>query len=260
MSHKILTFSPLHQNGATAFGMMLSQALTYSNMRSLFTFTQVDSLAPKYIGVNELKDPSRSVMQLYKLASLGKLKNSEILEYAVSYTKNAYIMDMSNKTLTEKNQCSLVRHILSNVPTEVIVCDDSTDGTSNTSQALLDMADQVFLVITPSEKNFRQLKEWLELPYIRSRDDVYIVINYYDEAISSVRNIARGLGLKASHVCKMHYNPYITKCAMEGSLHTIIPYMNAMDPRVTNLSGDFKELVSCVHNEVMMKQKKDRRR
>lgn len=256
MSHKILTFAPLHQNGATVFSMLLSQALTYSNMRTLFTFTQVESLAPGYVGVTGLSDPSRSVMQLVKLIDIGSLKNNEILDYACLYEKNAYMMDLSNKTLTDKNQRKIVRHMFRSVPTDVVVCDDSSDSNNMTSKALLEEADQVFLVITPSKKNYVQLKEWLELPHIKHRKDVYVVLNYYNEAVGAVRDIARSIGMKASHVCKLHYNPYITKCTLSGQLHTILPAMHGKDVRVTNLTGDFRELLSCVSSEMMLSKKR----
>ncbi len=254
MSHKIITCAPSRQCGSTVFGMLLNQALTYSNMRSMFTFTEVGSLAPEYISVKDLADPTRSVMQLVKLIELGALKENEILDFATSYAKNSYIMDLSNRTLTEKVTRKVVRHVFKHVPTDVIICDDSTDTENITSEALIEDANQIFIVITPSKKNYALLHDWLRNSKFNGKKNVYVVVNYYNEAIGSMRDISRYIGLPAKRVCHLHFNPYITKCSLNGALQDVIPYMADKDPRLTNLTGDMKSVTDCVLSEMGVKR------
>lgn len=256
MSHKIITFSPLRQSGATVFGLLLNQALTYSNMRSLFTFTEVGSRAPEYINIGNLADPTRSVMQLVKLIELGALKEAEILDFATAYAQSSYIMDLSNRTLTEKTTRKMVRHVFKHVPTDVIICDDSTDSDNITSEALVEDANQIFLVTTPGRKSYEQLREWLRYSKFNNKKNVYVVVNYYNEAIGAIRDISKTIGLPASRVCKLHYNPYIAKCALDGKLNEIIPYMQQKDVRLTNLIGDMSELTRCVQREMSTKRRR----
>lgn len=256
MSHKIITFAPLRQNGATVFGMLLAQALTYNNLRTLFTFTEVGSRAPEYVSVKNLSDPTRSVMQLVKLIELGALKSNEILDFSVAYGKNAYVMDLSNRTLTEKTQRQTVRHVLKNVPTDIVICDDSTDSDNITSEALIEDSNQIFLVITPSPKNYEQLREWLRMSKFHDRKDVYVVVNYYNEAVGAIRDIAHAIGLPANRVYKLHYNPYIARCSINGALQEIVPYMYEKDPRLTNLIGDMRALTTCVQSEMSARKRR----
>lgn len=256
MAHKILVMSPLHNVGSSTVSLMLSQGLTYDGKSTTLLFTQTGSLVPRYIGIEDVKDPTRSVMQIVKLIDNGAINDSDIIDYAYQYTKNGWLLNASDESMADKDREQVIKHVYSRVTTDVVICDNSEDITSPITSELLSESDLLFIVIDMSTKARERLQKWLESPVLKDFKDIYIIVNNYNEVVSSVRNYAKVLKLPANRVCKLHYNPWITKCTAVGQLHTILPLSKELDPRVCNLNCDINELSQCVNGAMILKIKK----
>lgn len=256
MAHKVLVLSPMSNMGTTCVATFIAQALTYSNKTSMLVFTEKDSLLPHYVGIEDVNDPTRSVMQIVRLIDSGSINDNDIIDYAHSMSKNAHLLNLSDKSLKDSDRVQVVNHVYNRVSTNVTLCDCSEDLGTKFSKTLIEFSDQIFIVIDPSIKSAQKLKLWLQHPSLLGNPNVYVVINRYNEVIDSARNLAKYLGMPANRVCKVHYNPWVAKCSRSGSLTDIIPLAHEMDPRVVNLRNDMDELTQCIDGAIIMKNKK----
>lgn len=256
MSLKVCVMSPLHNLGSTVVSEMIAQGLTFDNKTTTLLFTQPNSLLPGYINIGTTQDPTRSIMQIVKLIDNGAIEDSDILDYAYSYTKNSWLLNVADPSLVGRDREQVISHVYQRVPTDVVVCDNSEDINSSLTQKLLAESDMIFIVIDMSKKCKDRLEAWMESPYLKGNPNVYIIVNKYDEVVSSVRNFARSIKMPANRVCKLHYNPWIMKCTGNGELHTILPFARALDPRVANLNNDICEITQCVNGAMVIRMKK----
>lgn len=252
MAFKVLVMSPLHQSGASAVSALMAQALTYSSKQVTLAYTDATSLLPKYLGIKNQNDPTRSIMQVAKLIQCGALEDRSIIDYTVEYSKNVHLMSFGDLAIDEKTTANIIKHVYGRVPTDICVVDGSYDLGTPVADSLIEMSDMVFIVVSPSRKDYVRMKYWLDSTQLAKHSDVFVIVNHYDEIISSVRDIAKTLGMAASRVCKVHENPWIRKMSLTGQLETIIPKVKAYDPRVANLSCDFNEISQCVISTMLL--------
>lgn len=256
MAHKILVMSPLHNMGATTVTTLLAQAATFDNKTVTLIFTQVNSNLPEYLGIKNINDPTRSIMQIMKLIDNGAISDDDILDYGYQFSQNAHLLNVADPALSGRDREQVVTHIFHRAPTHLSLCDCSEDIDSPLTQKLLDLADMVFLVIDMSKKSRDYLRSWFETPQLKDNHNVYVIINRYDEVVYAVRNYAKILQIPANTLCKVHYNPWITKCCNTKTLGTIMPCMRNLDPRVASLNNDFTELLQCINGDMVFKVKK----
>lgn len=257
MAHKVLVMSPLHNMGATVVATLLAQGATYDNKTTMLVYTEPTSLLPFYIGVDDVDDPTRSVMQIVKLIDSGAIADADIKDYAFSCTDNCYMLNIADKSLAEKDRIQVVKHVYSRVPTNLTVCDCSEDLDSKFTQSLIEESDMIFIVLDNSQKAYQRMKLWLQEPILQGRkNDVYVIVNCYNEVVTSVRNLAKKLGLPANRVCKLHYNPWITKCCLNGKLTEVLQSARVFDARTVNLRNDIDEFNQCIDGSIILKSKK----
>lgn len=256
MAHKILIMSPLHNMGSTVAASLLAQGLTFDNKSVMLLFTHPQSLMPQYLGIEDINDPTRSIMQVVKLIDNGAINDKDILDYSFSFTKNGYLLNVADRTLNDKDRTQIVDHVYNRAPTNIVVVDNSDDLDTKASQTLIEESDMIFLVVEPSLKAFQRLKLWKESPQFKDNPNIYVIVTHYNEVTFSVRNLAKYIGFPGNRVCKVHYNPWITKCCITGTLNTILPLSRELDPRVANLKCDIDELNQCVNGAIVIKNKK----
>lgn len=256
MAHRILVMSPLHNMGATVAASMLSQCLTFTNKTVTMLFTQAESLLPSYFGIDQVTDPTRSVMQIVRLIDNGAISDKDILDYTYNLAKNLHLLNVADRSLTEKDRVQVISHVYNRAATNVVVVDNSDDLETNFSRTLIEESDTIFIVVQPTVKAFQRLKLWVQSPQLKGNPNIYIIVNSYDEIVFSVRDMAKYIGFAANRVCKLHYNGWISKCCFTGTLHTILPLAREMDPRVANLKNDIEELQQCVDGAIIMQSKK----
>lgn len=235
--------------GTTVVATMLAQGVTFSNKTSTLLYTRDDSTLPKYLGIESVSDPTRSVMQIVKLIDNGAIQDKDILDYTYKYATNAYMLNTSDTSIADTDKRQIINHIYTRTPSDIVILDNSEDISHPLTKAMLDVSDVVFVVVQPSAKAFERLKVWLTYTGLKDKDSVYVIVNNYNEVVYSVRDLAKHMGLPARRVCKLHYNPWITKCCITGTLQTILPLSMNIDARVANLSNDIKEFNSCINSE-----------
>lgn len=251
MSCKVLFMSPLHNTGTSVIATMTAQCLTFDGKRSALTYTSELSPIPDYIGLENANDPTRSIMQLVRLLDAGAMTDDDIADYMHNYIHNGQLLNITDPSLTERDKTNIIQHVFSRIPTDVAICDNSDNIDTSASGKLLDEADCVFIVVNYSLKCFKYMKSWLESSYLMDRKNVFVIVNNYHEGISSVRDLAKYLGLPVNVVCKVHYNPWITKVCMTGQLTTVMPLSRELDPRVAELNADFTEIVQCITSVIV---------
>lgn len=256
MAHRILVMSPLHNMGATVVSTLLTQAATFDNKTATLIFTQPNSNLPDYLGIEDINDPTRSIMQIVRLIDNGAISDEDILDYAHQFAKNAYLLNVADPSLTGRDRDQVITHIFHRAPTHLSICDSSEDIDSSLSQKLIDLADMIFLVLDMSKKSRDYMHSWLDSPQLRDKNNVYIIVNRYDEVVFAIRNLAKVMQIPANRLCKLHYNPWITKCCNTRTLGTLIPTARVLDPRTAALNCDFNELLQCINGDMVFKIKK----
>lgn len=257
MALKIMVVSPLHQMGSSVVAAMIAQGATYNNKTSTLLFNQTGSKLPQYLGIEDLNDPTRSVMQIVKLIDNGAISDNDILDYTFNYATNAHLLNTASESIETKDALQIINHVYKRTPTDIVVIDNSEDITTKVSKQLIEDSDTIFVVIQPMPKAFERLKVWLEYSDLKDRPNVFVIVDYYNEVVFSIRDLARYIGLPASRVCKLHYNPWITKCCIKGQLNTVLPLAMDMDPRVVNLNNDIKELNAVINSEIYAASRRD---
>lgn len=255
MGHRILVMSPLHNLGSTFASAFIAHAMTFDNKTSTTVFTQVNSHMPAYLGIESVSDPTRSIMQIVRLIDNGALDDKNILDYAHNYSKNGWLLNLADQSLEGRDRDQVVRHIYSRVPTDVCICDNSDDLDTQLTKGLLEVSDMLFIVVDMSGKASERLSQWMATPILRDFKNVYVLVNKYSEVVSSLREYAKRVHVPANRVCKIHLNPWIQKCTLNGKLNTLIPSVRDLDPRVANLNADINELIQCINGDMLVKNK-----
>lgn len=252
-----MVISPLHNVGSSVVASMLAQGLTFSNKTSLLTFSDPGSNLPRYLGIENVNDPTRSVMQIVKLIDNGAIEDKDIMDYTFTYSKNAHLLNIADRSLQDRDRIQIINHVYGRSVTDVVIIDNSDDINTRFTGALMEMSDVIFVVVPPSKKAFERLKQWRTYTALADKPNVFVIISQYNEVVNSLRDMAKYIGLPASRVCKLHYNPWIAKCCMIGELHTILPLTMGLDPRVVNIYNDIKEFNSCIDNEIYVAARKE---
>lgn len=256
MAHRILVLSPLHNMGATVASCFLAQGATYGGHSSTLLFTEPHSPIPDYLGVDSVADPTRNITQVVELINSGAMANSEIITYAHTYEKNAFLMNTADPSLTDRAKIQTVTYIFERVQSDIVICDCSEDLGEAITNDLLELADMVFIVLDMSPKAVKYLKHWLTLPAFQGGPSLFVIVNKYDESIAALRDFSKTIGLSANRVCKIHYNPWIRKCCFSGTLPTILPLANTLDYRVATLKNDIIEFNQAIDSSLLLKSRK----
>ena len=256
MGLKVMVMSPLHNLGASVTSALIAQGLTFDNKTTTLLFTDADSRLPSYLGIEDVADPTRSVMQIVRLIDTGAIDDDDILEYAHQYVKNSYMLNVADPTLDEHDRIEVVQHIFNRVPTDVAIVDNTHDIDDEATADLLSASDALFIVTNMSPKGVERVKAWMDSPALKDFHNVFIIVVGYNESTMSLREFAKYMKTTANRVCKVHYNPWIQKCTINGQLQTILPLAKDWDPRVAALENDISEITQCINSVSVTRIKK----
>lgn len=251
MAQRILVLSPLHNLGTTAATVLMAHAVAFNGHSAALSFTDPEPYIAQYTNLTELDDPMRSVTQVVKLIDSNAIENSDIINYAHQISSNLYFMNTSTSALTSAVKHRTVMSIFEGITSDVVFCDCSEDIDSPITLSLLEKADMVFVVVNMSPKVIKHMQSWIEYSALKNKAETYIVLNEYNEEVGAMRDLAKQMFMAPSHVCKIHYNPWIAKCCLSGTLHSIIPKVMNKDYRVANLYGDFQEIVQAIDGNLL---------
>lgn len=256
MAVRVLVMSPLHNLGQTVCSTLFAQGVTFSGKSSMLLASSAKTPIPEYLGLEANNDPTRSVMQIVKLIDAGSISDQDILDYAHQYTKNGYYLNMTDNALVGKDRSQVLRHLFERTPCDIVVCDNSADISDPETEALLELADAIFIVVDMSPKSLKYLESWSKSKQLQNYSNVFLIVNKYDEVISSMRDFTKKTPYTNNRLCKIHYNPWISKCCFNGQLATILPLSKEFDPRVANLAVDVDDIYRCCASIDIMKIKK----
>lgn len=244
---KIAIISPISHSGTTMVSLLLGQALaTTQSLTVMLTYTGTNRRICEYLNVSSIADKTMSITQVVKLLESQAISPEDITDYSTPVTTNLRIMDTADPVLDAEDGTKLMSYVYKNVTTDISICDVSTEIYDTVTQELFDASDAVVFVIQPDTHSYDMLKLWKESEYWPKDKDIMVVVNRYNEEIDALRNISKKIGMAHANVCKLHYNPYITKYANTNESATMLPYVLQKDPRVVELNNDLREMCQYV--------------
>lgn len=256
MGFKILVLSPLSNIGTTVVSSLIAHAATFDNKTSHLIYTETDSPISTYLGIQNVDDPTRSVMQIVKLIDSQSISDKDILDYGHQYSRNTWLLNAADASLEGSDKAQVINHIFNRAPCDLSICDCSEDIHSELAGTLIEAADMIFLVCTMSRKSQIYTRSWLESEYLKDKVNVYIICNQYNEVTFALRNFAKVLVQPANRVCKVHYNPWIELCCNKQTLTDVVPLARTFDPRVAGLAIDMAEIMQCINAAMLVTGRK----
>lgn len=242
---KIAVVSPVGRCGTTVATLLMSYTMAFTQSKTVrLCYTGENIAIKRYAGKETVdRDATRTISQVSKLLEARAIHPDDLGDYCIPMGPNIDIMDSWDSSLTEEEVISLLIFTFSRNVTDFIFCDLAYDMEDPTSKQVLDECDAFIVVSEPSKTSLSVIKEMKESPSWPKDKPCMLLISKYDEEIDSVKNLARIAGFKVNRTCKIHNNPFVTKCCNSGSLDTIVPFILKKDPRVVELNSDMKECV-----------------
>lgn len=257
MPIQCMIMSPFRHAGTTTVSMLLAQGVTYLNKTCTLITTDENARIATYAGLDEqASDITRSPSLMVQLIEAHAVENSELLRYALPIAKNAYYLSIQNASLQGMEKLNTIKHLFDKTATDIVVLDHVGDINDKDTKEYLGIADALFIVIDMSFHGIELLKEWLESNSLQDFPNTFVILNHYDEVVSSVRDYTKQLGIPASRVCKLHHNPWINKCINIKQLPTLYPLAYSFDPRVANIRNDIEDIARCLMSTDVVKMKK----
>ena len=238
---KVALISPFHRSGLSTVTTMLGMTLTWTQRVSTLISYIGDSSIPAILGTPAIDDKTRSISQLSKLLTERAIGSEQILEYCVPLAKDLHLMDTTSTILTEEEKERIIGFVFDQVPTDFVVCECTGSLEDDVTQSIFNIADVIIMVFEPYKTQFDGVKEYLNSKLWPKDKHTMLLCNKYDDIIMPLRSISSTFGIKHVDMCKLHYNPWITKMGEAGSLADILDPILSKDPRVVELNNDLRE-------------------
>lgn len=251
---KIAVISPTHHAGVTTTSLMLAYTIAMTQAAGVcLTYTGVNEDIKQYVGVPETKDATRSISQVVRLLEANAISPENLSEYSVKLTTNLELMDSASDVITADESSSLLSFVFENIPTDVTICDISSELGDEATQSIFKHCDILVMVVNTSLQSLENARKWKESVYWPKDIPTMLVVNRYDPQIMAISEIAKRVGVKVRDTCKIHYNPLIQQNCNKETLDTVIPYIIAKDPRLIELNMDMKECIQFLFSQMSMK-------
>ena len=250
--------SPMNNVGSSTVATLIAHQYAYKGHTSLLCYTDNNSPIARYLNITDLDDPTKSINQVMRLVDADAIKPNDILQYTSKFDKNhpAHLMSFGDSTLDDSSKLLIVDNIFNKVTTDLTVCDVSETIDSPLAQAFIKVATVVFIVINPTEKGFKLVKQWLASDIWPNKEYVIPIVNMYANEIDAFERICDRMGLLITDVCKLHFNPYISRCTYQNALHTLIHTVNIGDSKTVNIKPDIEEITKAIDTISFGKPKK----
>lgn len=244
---RISVISPTHRSGTSTVAAMLGQSLAHTQgLKVMLTYTGQKRDMCNYMGIQSIMDKTRTLSQVVKLLESRSISPEDMYDYSIKAGPNMNIFDTADNTISEEEAASLTPFVFKNIKSDISICDVNTEIFDSTTQTLFDTSDIVCIVINPDNTNYNILQNWKDSDLWPKKAEVMIVVNRYDEQIDALRNISKRLCIAHSNVCKLHYNPLLTKYSNTGKLMTVFPFIINKDAQVIEMNTDFKECTQYI--------------
>lgn len=230
--------------GSSTAAICMAHALSLAqNEGIMLTATSRGEAAADYLGFDR---ESRNFGQVIKLLESGVVGAEELIDYTVDIAENLHYINVCGETSSEEVKLATILRLLKIFPAEYKIIDIKQGFDQEFARSILDVCDVIVCVCTMHNGDYDILKKWIDTELWPKDKQHMLLINFYDPEISSVKAIARFAGYSERNTCKIHYSPYITKMCNKGELDTLVPAIERGDPRVLELSNDFREIVQFI--------------
>lgn len=245
---KVAITSPLHRTGISTITSILSLTTTWTQqLRCAATYFGSSDI-PRYNGLDQKEDVTRSISQLAKLLQAHAIGPEDIMEYCVSTIKDNWILDTTSSIVTDRSKSEILTFVFDQMPVDFVYCDVNGELDDPTTQRLLETADVIMIVFEPYRNQLDEVKIYRESKYWPKDKRILYMCNKYDDVVMPLRGVSRDLGIKHTDLCKLHYNPWIMRMCDEGKVLDIVKAVVQRDPRVIELNSDLLECLGFFMN------------
>lgn len=230
--------------GTTTVSVLVAQALAFTQHKTVrLCYTYRDDMLKEFLGISaEDHDPTRTISQVSKLLQAHAIEPEGLSDYCHHIATNFELLDSFDPTLTDEELDELTTFTFARSTTDYTICDCAFDLNDPLTRSIVKASDTVVLIGGPGLRLMRETRRAVESGFIPPNKVRLVIVNNYDEQIADLKYIAGQSGVRLRDCCKVHYNPWVTKCCNRGELDSIMSYVINRDPRVLPLLNDFKEI------------------
>lgn len=253
---RIAVISPERQAGCTTLSILLAETLAkvYNN-RTLLNYTGLENRGfETYLALNTKKDVTRSLTYVQKLMQTNNISAEEIFDYCTRIDEKLLVLDTNTVGIKESTATEILNRCLKGAsssndydPTDFFITDITAEIYENTTQEILKDSDMIFVILRQDKNCYEKFLNWRNSDCFKDcLPKCLFVINQYNPVIGSLRDVAKEIKVRADKVCKMDYNPYITKMANRGQLVNIVKFILERDANVISLNTSLKECINLI--------------
>lgn len=243
LTKRVAIISTEHRCGATTATLLMSAILAHTQGRTVrICYTGENQALRKYTGEDlDVRDATCTISQVSKLLEAHAIGPEGLGDYCRRIAPGVDVMDSWDESLTEEEMTNLLTYTFSRSTTDFTLCDLAHSIETPVAQEVMQVCDAAIIVTEPSQSALKRVRELQESPYWPKDTHCMLLISKYHELIGSVEKMAREAQFPKRSVCKVHYNPLVTKQCDSGELCKMIPFILKRDPRVIELNNDLRE-------------------
>lgn len=254
---KLGVISPSRGVGQTTVAVMLATAMVDTFKRpTILAHSGGNSDAMlRYCVPHPDADPTRSLTQIVRLLESDSLDAGQVVEYAIELRENLFLLDSDDKTIEDSEYNKLLNFVTESLDnSQDLVIDLQSEVYDDATQEALKALDFICVVLPQDNVGLDKYKAWRESNFFKwlPNSSLMFVVNRYNPTISALRQITGRLGVKHSKMCKMGYNPLITKFCNSSKLPSVVNLVLNKDPRVVSLNADLHECMQVIGGVIGM--------
>lgn len=236
--------------GVTSISALIAAELSRQNRKTLLMNTAAHSQSLNlYFGIKDNGDAPAT--QLLNLVKMGGAKKEIIPNYcyAVNEKMDVFSIEDDNKDKTAINDVH--NYLLTGAPYNYIICDVDTNAADPRTEEVLNQADCVVLVLTPSIKNLKKFQE-TKHDFMRmiKHKPVITVLNNYDPEVCKKEEAAHFVGVTNKNIIAkwqtVHVNKYIPYCENRGKIELLFEQMAKRTAQTIMLDTDMNSVVKQI--------------
>lgn len=233
--------------GVTSIASLIAYGLSRQNRSTLLMNTAAHSQSLNlYFGIENNGDAPAT--QLLNLVKMGGAKKESVPDYchAVNSKLDVFSIEDDNKDKEAINEVH--DYLLAGAPYNYIICDVDTDADDARTQKVLEAADCIVLVLTPSIKNLKKFQETKhDFSRMIKHKPVITVLNNFDPEICKKEEAAHAVGIQNKNIITkwqtVHYNKYVPYCENRGKLDLLFSQMAKRTAKAIMLDTDIGSVV-----------------
>ena len=247
MFNKVMFLSPLHNIGTSTVASCIAHTLAIRGINTMLCYTDKKNNITEYFGLPDVDAPPSNISIVASSMSETHVPKKTLLEYShhIESTDNLHILNIGSDTIDTYSSQLLMKLLIQNPPTQVLMIDVSEDPTTEYIQDAIAEVDCIFVVINMTQSCIDYYNNWIGSGLFPV-NKVFPIVNYYNENIMPIQKFAEQIHVLPSRTNKLHYNPFITRCMLMKAAYELVPQVEKKDARVAQLSGDLDRLYNTI--------------